>query len=641
VTDDVAFGPFQSLSAPSVARLLAASERVTFRPHDVLIREGDRADFALAVVAGRLRITHGEPPVMLAAPAGPVLVGEMAIVEKTRRTATVTAVTRARAFRIPAKALREAMADEPEFATQLNAFAAVRAGNNFLRRTSPFADLPSAAIEALAAKLESVAFAPGDVLMSEGESGDDAYLIRDGEVDVLRGDRRLATLGAGSFVGEVSALTRTKRTATVRARDDVRAFRLHGEDVRPIIKRHQDLVARLESTMQSRHVPRHAGPAVIAPAPDDPDAVLLRDEDGSTYLRVTREALAIYRDIDGERTLRDLAMNHFERTGALDPAGVFGTVAALQAAGLVTAPRVASDEPEGRLLRALDLLLAPRVELRDADGVAAMLHTIFGWAFTTRGTIAAALTGAIGLVALLRVFRGTDPGDFGLAGVVVAFAGLLIAGIGHEASHAIATKAEGRRVGRAGIGLLWFTPVVYVDTSDAWLIPAQRRIRVNAAGPLFNFAFAGLAGIAAVLLTGQAADLAVWLAFANLLSVAFNLSPLLEFDGYYVLEDLTRVNALRRKALHFVFGDLISGPRRPLTRLERGFLVYAVAAVAYVLVMTVVVLAGVPALVSAVLEGRVPSPLVPLLGGGLALALTALLVTPFVTEVIAARGAAE
>src|ERR671935_871289 len=409
------------------------------------------------------------------------------------------------------------MAEEPDFAAELSAFAAIRAGNNFLRGSSPFAGLPSATIEALAAKLEPATFAKGDVLMNEGEAGDDAYLVRDGQLDVWRGERRLATLGPGSFVGEISVLTRTKRTATVRARGEVKAFRLRGEDVRPIIRKHQDLVARLESTMQARHTPRRAGEAVVAPAPDDPDAVLLRDESGSTYLRVTREALAIYRDIDGERTLRDLAMRHFERTGALDPGGVFATVAALQAAGLVTAPRVASDEPHGRILRALDVLLAPRVELPDADGLATTLHRLFGWAFTTRGAIAAVLTGLIGLVALARVFRESDPGSFGLGGIAVAFAGLLVAGVGHEAAHAIATKAEGRRIGRAGIGLLWFTPVVYVDTSDAWLIPAPRRIRVNAAGPLFNFAFAGVAGIATLALSGQAADLAIWLAFANLL----------------------------------------------------------------------------------------------------------------------------
>src|SRR5207247_6669379 len=143
--------------------------------------------------------------------------------------------------------------------------------------------------------------------------------------------------------------------------------------------------------------------------------------------------------------------------------------------------------------------------------------------------------------------RQAWPADFGLGGVVVAFFGLCLAGIGHETAHALATKAEGRRVGRAGIGLLWFTPVIYVDTSDAWLIDRRRRAVVNAAGPLFNFALAGVLGLVAAFTTARVQDLPLCLAVTNLVSIVFNLSPLLEFDGYYVLLDLRNVNSLRLK----------------------------------------------------------------------------------------------
>src|SRR5439155_956177 len=235
-----------------------------------------------------------------------------------------------------------------------------------------------------------VRFAPGEVLLREGERGDDAFLIRVGQVEVVRGEgaqqRALSTLGPGSFVGEVSALTGGPRTATVRAKTAVQAFRLPGEDVRPVVRKHRLLVGRLETSMQARHAPRRVGSATVEAAPDEARAVILRDANAGTYLRLTHEALAIYEDLNGERTLRDLA----------------------------------------------------------------------------------------------------------LGGVVVAFVGLFMAGLGHETAHALATKAEGRRVGRAGIGLLWFTPVIYVDTSDAWLIDRRHRAVVNAAGPLFNFALAGV-----------------------------------------------------------------------------------------------------------------------------------------------------
>lgn len=632
------FGPFLALDDQTRRRLAAAARRATFRSGDTLVAEGEAAGAAYAVVRGRVRVTIAGTTV--ARPVAPVLVGEVAALSGEPRSATVTAVTGVRALRIDAQALREAASASPGFARELAAFASVRNGNNFLVRSSPFADLPGAAIEALAAKLAPVRFAAGDIIISEGERGDDAYLLREGEVEVVRGARTLATFGTGAFVGEVSALTGTVRTATVRARTAVTAFRLRAEDVRPVVRKHQALVARLEGTMQARHIPHRSGHAEPTAAPDDPSVVLLRDSAGG-YLRLTREALAIYEDIDGERTLRDLTLRHFQRTGALDPASVFSTVATLQAAGIVTSPRVAGDEPDARLLRLLDLVLAPRAEIRDADGLARALHRAFGWTFTRTGLAVALGLGGAGLIALAATFRQAPAGGFGIAGLLVAFIGLLLAAIGHEAAHAIAAKAEGRRIGKAGIGLLWLTPVVYVDTSDAWLIPRARRIRVNAAGPVFNFAFAGLCGLIALAIEGQARDVAVWLAASNLVLVAFNLSPLLEFDGYYVLEDLTNTNALRRKALRFVFRDLLAHPRVPRSRTEAGLLAYTVAAFAYVVVMTIVVLAGVPSLVSGTLDGRVADQLLPLVGAGLALVLAALLVGPFAGEVLAARTTAS
>ncbi len=637
MTTPLDFGPLLALDAATRRRIAERATPVAFRSGETVIQEGDEAGAAFAVLRGRVRVKQGGT--VVARPASPVLVGEMAALSGERRSATVTAVTALKTLRIEGAALRELCASEPGLARELASFAAVRTGNNFLVRSSPFADLPAAAIEALAAKLEPVRFAGGEEIIREGERGDDAYLLREGEVEIVRAGRVLTALGAGAFVGEVSALTGAARTATVRARGEVSAFRLRADDVRPVVRKHRALVTRLESTMRSRHVPHRAGRVEAVPAPDDPGALLLRDGGGG-YLRLTREALAIYEDIDGERTLRDLTLRHFQRTGALDPASVFSTVATLQAAGLVTAPRVASDEPDARILRALDLVLAPRFELKDADRLATALHRAVGWSFSRPGAGAALALGGAGLIALAAVFRQASPADFGIGGLLVAFVGLLLAGIGHEAAHAIATKAEGRRIGKAGIGLLWLTPVVYVDTSDAWLIARARRIRVNAAGPLFNFAFAGVSGLAALALGGRAQDVAVWLAVANLVSVAFNLSPLLEFDGYYVLEDLTNTNALRRKALRFVFHDLLARPRRIASRTELGLVAYCLAALAYVVAMTVVVLAGVPALVTGTFAGRLGPELLPLVGVGLALVLAALLVGPFVGEVLAARTAA-
>ncbi len=562
------------------------------------------------------------------------------MLEGRKRAADVVAIEPVRALRIDADDLRDLVAAHAGFARTLEAFADARRASTFLRRQGPFAGLPSDEIDRLAAKLRPFHASAGDVLMRQGERGDDVLLIRAGEIDAVRedafGERPLARLGPGAILGEIAVLTGSPRTATVRARTDVDALAIPGEDVRAIVKRHRGLLEQVRSVMQARHAPHRTGEHRIQQAPDDANAVILEDPERARYLRLDRQALAIYRDLDGERTLRDLALRHFERTGTLDPQAVFSTVAALQVAGFATSPRLATDAPDGRLLRALDAVLAPRVEIGDPDGLIAALYRIVRPLFTRASAAAAVVLGVGGVAVAIPVLRTASPTDFGIVGILVAFVGLLVAGIGHEIAHALAAKAEGARLGRAGIGLFWGTPVVYVDTSATWAIPRWGRIRVNSAGPLFNLALAGALGLSSRIAGGVTQDVLVWLALTNVLLVVFNLSPLLEFDGYYVLADLTDTNALRRKAMRSVFGDL-GRPRRPASRREAGALVYVVASIVYVIAMAGIAVAGLPNVVRTVLPTAIDIETRATVGAAIGVGIAVALVLPLVMEARDAR----
>jgi len=487
------FGPFLALSARSRARLEAAGSSVAFAPGTTIVRESEVAEAAYVVLSGKIRVQSSAQLRTLATLVAPAIVGEIAVVLNEPRIATAVAASPVRALRLPATALRAAIAAEPQFAAELRDFAALRIASNFLRRDSPFGDLPSDAIAELAALLAPVTFADGEMIVREGERGDDAYLLRTGDVDVVQGpaERHVAHLDAGSFIGEISALTGAARTATVRAAGPVTAYRLGGEDVRRIVKRYRAVVARLESAMQSRHAPRRVGRVDVTAAPDDPECVILYEATSGTYLRLARRGLAIYEDLDGTRTLRDIAMREAERSGVDDPATVFATVATLQASGFASAPRITADAPDARVMRLLDLALAPRLEIADADALAARLHRVFGTLFSRPGVVAALVLGTVGTIALALTFRQASSADFGLGGLLVAFLGLALAGAGHEAAHAIATKAEGRRVGRAGIGIMFVSGGVMLGVSFLTLAIGGH------AAPRWVRAFSGIVGLLA------------------------------------------------------------------------------------------------------------------------------------------------
>src|SRR5262249_40912839 len=96
-------------------------------------------------------------------------------------------------------------------------------------------DLAAPVLDSLAERADKVSVGAGDTIIAEGDPADRFYIIAGGEVAVSRrtseGEEiQLDRRGPGQFFGEVVILAETRRTATVRAMDDVELLDLSWEE---------------------------------------------------------------------------------------------------------------------------------------------------------------------------------------------------------------------------------------------------------------------------------------------------------------------------------------------------------------------------------------------------------------------------
>jgi CRP-like cAMP-binding protein len=102
-----------------------------------------------------------------------------------------------------------------------------------LRRIPLFAEIEPAKLKLLAFTSERIGFAPGQYLFHQGDMGDAAYILIEGEAAVVMqtasGPRVVARLGCNDVVGEVAVLGDVPRTASVRAETPLTVLRISKE----------------------------------------------------------------------------------------------------------------------------------------------------------------------------------------------------------------------------------------------------------------------------------------------------------------------------------------------------------------------------------------------------------------------------
>jgi putative peptide zinc metalloprotease protein len=265
---------------------------------------------------------------------------------------------------------------------------------------------------------------------------------------------------------------------------------------------------------------------------------LVRRADGQT-IQLTPLLYATLHEIDGRRTAEEVAAAVSESTGRnvnednighlvdkqLRPLGLLVLADGSQPKAKKRNPllglrfRYAVTEPDRtrRLTAPFRFLFRPWM----AIPVLAAFAVVCWWVFFSKGLAHAAYDAFERPGLLILVFA-----------ITIASAGF------HEFGHAAAARYGGATPGVMGFGVYLVWPAFYTDVTDAYRLGRGGRVRTDLGGLYFN-------AIVAVAITGLwwslHYDALLLVVATQILQMLRQLAPMVRFDGYHLLADITGV----------------------------------------------------------------------------------------------------
>ena len=162
----------------------------------------------------------------------------------------------------------------------------------------------------------------------------------------------------------------------------------------------------------------------------------------------------------------------------------------------------------------------------------------------------------------------------------------------HELGHGLMCKHFGGECHEMGVMILVLTPCLYCNVSDSWLLPNKwARAAIGAGGMYVELVLASVATwIWWYSEPGLLNHLCLNVMFVcSVSTLIFNANPLLRYDGYYILADITEIPNLRQKATSVLsrkLGEWFLGLEQPddpflPERNQIFFAIYSVASAVY------------------------------------------------------------
>ncbi|XP_025112177.1 cAMP-dependent protein kinase regulatory subunit isoform X3 [Pomacea canaliculata] len=170
----------------------------------------------------------------------------------------------------------------------------------------------------------------GEVIIQQGDEGDNFYVIDQGEVDVYVNGEHVTTIGEGGSFGELALIYGTPRAATVKAKNDVKLWGIDRDSYRRILmgstirkrKIYEDFLSKVSILENLDKWERLTVADALEPVQfEDGEEIVRQGEPGEDFFIILEGTAAVLqRRADNEEPVE---------VGRLGPSDYFGEIALL------------------------------------------------------------------------------------------------------------------------------------------------------------------------------------------------------------------------------------------------------------------------------------------------------------------------
>ncbi|MET0360631.1 MAG: cyclic nucleotide-binding domain-containing protein, partial [Sphingobium sp.] len=240
------------LSPLQMREFMLDSEVRSYRRDEVIFERNDPGSSLFAIASGMalVQISPADWSITVPVEAGSIF-GEVGLISGRRRGASIRAGADSIMVEVSRSAALKLQAQVPAAKRAITRISIERQLLQLFGSGLTPADLTEVLDTAEVSSVPA-----GKAIITEGEEGEDIYVIRVGSMIVEKtiGGKPvfLSYLPAGSYVGEMGLIAGGKRTATVRAAIKSEVIRLSGAAFRALMDRKPALLARAKADMAER-----------------------------------------------------------------------------------------------------------------------------------------------------------------------------------------------------------------------------------------------------------------------------------------------------------------------------------------------------------------------------------------------------